>query len=378
VTRQVLVLNAGSSTIKFELLDAERWSPIGSGLIDRVSDPSEGFARFEAEVTRMLKDASMLRAIGHRVVHGGERFVEPTWIDREVITELRALNELAPLHNPPALLGIELALQRFPNTPNVAVFDTAFHRSLPPRAYRYAVPRELYAEHRIRRFGFHGTSHAFVAKRAAELLARPLDQLDLITLHLGNGASAAAIQRGRSIDTSMGFTPLEGLVMGTRSGDLDPAISIHLLRALGKTSAEVDHLLEHESGLLGLCGSSDLRDVQEQAEAGDADAELAIEIYCYRIKKYVGAYLAALGRADAIVFTAGVGENAARIRHDCLDGLGALGIEIDPAKNSASSGGPREIQSEQSRIKVLVVPTDETLEIAQQALAIVEKRGAPR
>jgi acetate kinase len=378
VARSVLVLNAGSSTLKFELLDVDRWASLGSGLIDRVSDPAEGFARFYEESSRLLQDPSGLAVIGHRVVHGGERFVEPTRIDADTLGALRELVDLAPLHNPPALIGIDLAQKRFPGTPNVAVFDTAFHRSLPPRAYRYALPRETYLHDRIRRYGFHGTSHSFVAKQAAGLLGRPLDQIDLITLHLGNGASACAIQRGQSVDTSMGFTPLEGLVMGTRSGDLDPAISIYLATKLGKSPREVEQLLEHDSGLVGLCGSSDVRDVLRRAEAQDPDAELAIAVYCYRVKKYVGAYLAALGRADAIVFTAGVGENAAPIRRACLEGLADLGIEVDPAKNSARSTGPREIQSAASRIKVLVIPTNETLEIAQQALAVVDDRGAPR
>jgi acetate kinase len=376
VTRSVLVLNAGSSTLKFELLDADGWSPLGSGLIDRLGDPSEGFARFVEQIDRLLKDPSHLAAIGHRVVHGGERFVEPTRIDADTLAALRGLVDLAPLHNPPALIGIELAQKRFPGTPNVAVFDTAFHRSLPPRAYRYALPKEVYP--RIRRYGFHGTSHSFVAKLAAGLLGRPLDQLNLITLHLGNGASATAIERGRSVDTSMGFTPLEGLVMGSRSGDLDPAILFYLTTALGKSVGEVEQMLEHQSGLLGLCGSSDMRDVLKRAAGNDPDAELALGVYCYRIKKYVGAYLAVLGRTDAIVFTAGVGENAAPIRQACLEGLAGLGIEVDPAKNAARSKDPREIQSAASRIKVLVIPTNETLEIAQQALAVVDEIGAPR
>jgi acetate kinase len=315
-----------------------------------------------------LKDMSELSAIGHRVVHGGEAFRLPTLIDDAVIERIRDMIPLAPLHNPANLVGIEVALGQAPDVPQVAVFDTAFHQSIAAHAYRYAVPEALYSGHKVRRFGFHGTSHAYVAKRAAALLGRPLWSLNLITLHLGNGASAAAIRDGQSVDTSMGMTPLEGLIMGTRCGDIDPAIHFYLAREAGLDSAELEALLNQESGMKGICGQNDMREVHRLADAGDAEAGLALDMYCYRIKKYIGAYSAVLGRVDAVVFTGGVGENDAQVRAQVIDGLGNLGLVIDAVRNAEDRSGAVAIHHDDSPVAILVVPTNEELEIALQTL----------
>jgi acetate kinase len=293
-------------------------------------------------------------------------------VDDEVAAAIRSLIPLAPLHNPSNLLGIEAARIRFPGIPQVAVFDTAFHQTLPPAAYRYAVPRELYDEHQVRRYGFHGTSHAHIAREAAHYLGHPPGELNLITLHLGNGASAAAIRGGKSIDTSMGMTPLEGLVMGTRSGDLDPAIPFYLIRQLALPPEKVESLLNKESGLKGVCGFSDMREIQQRAGEGDERAGLAFEMFCYRVRKYIGAYLAVLGRLDAIVFTGGIGENSGPVRRAVCDGLRHLGITVDEGKNGAVGGKTWEIQADGAPVRVLVVRTNEELEIALQAEAVVE------
>jgi len=280
---------------------------------------------------------------------------------------------LAPLHNPANLAGIVAAERAFPDVPHVAVFDTAFHQTMPPAAYTYAIDRELAEKHRIRRYGFHGTSHRFVSRAAAEFLGRPVEELRMIVLHLGNGASACAVSGGRSVDTSMGMTPLEGLVMGTRSGDLDPAVLLHLQRRAGLDVDEVDDLLNKRSGILGLGGHGDMRDLESAAESGDADAELTLEVYAHRIRAYVGAYAAQLGRVDAIVFTAGVGENSALVRARSLAGLEGFGVEVDPARNGERVGGARRISTDASRTAVLVIPTNEELEIARQTLEVVER-----
>ncbi len=375
---RILVLNCGSSSIKYRLFDEERG--VAKGIVERigqqdgdVADHRHGLERVMEDLDAHLSDGG-LDAIGHRVVHGGEEFVEPALVDSDVIERIRAQIPLAPLHNPANLLGIEVAVELEPELPQVAVFDTAFHRTLPPRAFRYAIPEEMYRDHGVRRYGFHGTSHSFVANEAAVHLGRPLDELNMITLHLGNGASATAIERGRSVDTSMGLSPLEGLVMGSRSGDIDPAIVFHLERSAGLTSDEVETMLNRRSGLLGLCGDLDVREVQRRAEAGDADARLALDVYGYRIKKYVGAYLAALGSVDAIVFTGGVGENQADIRRRALDGLENLGIAVDDSLNRSVdlSGGPVTISAQTSHTAVLVIATNEELEIARQVRQVVE------
>ena len=370
---RILVLNSGSSSIKYRAYDGD--ALLIKGLVDRIGEPGSdvpdhaaGFADLMARLAEAgLSDG--LDAIGHRVVHGGEEFVEPSVVDEAVIERIRAQIPLAPLHNPANLTGIEVAYELRPDLPQVAVFDTAFHRTMPARAYRYALPESLYTEHGVRRYGFHGTSHAFVAGEAAAHLGRELGETNLITLHLGNGASMAAIEGGRSVDTSMGMSPLEGLVMGTRSGDIDPAIVFHLLREAGMEPSRVEALLNKESGLKGLSGDNDMRTIQRRAEGGDAAAALALDVYCYRIRKYLGAYYAVLGRVDAIVFTGGVGENQPGVRETVTAGLERLGIRVDPARNAAAdaSGGPAPIHAEPSEVAVLVVATDEELSIARQA-----------
>jgi acetate kinase len=380
---RVLVLNTGSSSIKYQLFDMGDRSVLTSGLVERigeagsqVADHQQGFASsFEAlESSGGLRDP--LAGIGHRVVHGGGRFSAPALIDQQVVEAIREQVPLAPLHNPSNLLGIQVAMAAFPATPQVAVFDTAFHRTMPPRAWRYALPRDLADRLRIRRYGFHGTSHAFVARRAAEHLGVPLAQLNLVTLHLGNGASVAAVAGGRCIDTSMGFTPLEGLVMGTRTGDLDPAIVFFLHREAGLPVGEIDELLNEQSGLKGLTGANDMREVERRAAAGDGPAREALEVYCYRARKYVGAYAAALGRVDALVFTAGIGEHSQVVRAGVCQGLERLGVRLDRARNGAPSHGPRTVSGDDSEVAVLVVPTNEELEIAEQTLAVVAAHDA--
>lgn len=359
----VLVLNTGSSSIKHRLLDTATGARLGGGVVEEVADIAEGVRRIVDE----LGDVAVA-AVGHRVAHGGERFTEPTVVDDAVLGELAGVVPLAPLHNPSNLAGIEAARAAWPDVPHVAVFDTAFHRTLAPRAYRYAVPAPWYAEHGVRRYGFHGTSVAYVSRRAAEVLGRPLDALDLIVAHLGNGASITAVRHGESVDTSMGLTPLEGLVMGTRSGDVDPAVIGHVAAATGQPAEDVLGDLNRASGLLGLCGASDMREVTGRAAGGDPDAQLAIDVFAHRVKRYVGAYLAVLGRCDAIVFTAGIGEHSTVVRAAICEGLGGLGISLDAARNERSD---TVISPDGSPVAVLVVPTDEELEIARQVDALV-------
>jgi acetate kinase len=312
-----------------------------------------------------------LAAIGHRAVHGGTRFTEPVLIDDQVVEGMKELVPLAPLHNPANITGIEVARRLRPDLPQVAVFDTAFHSTIPEAAARYAIDRATADEYGIRRYGFHGTSHAYVSRKAAELIGRPLEDVNTIVLHLGNGASATAVRGGVSVETSMGLTPLEGLVMGTRSGDLDPAIVLHLQRTAGLTADETDDLLNKRSGMLGLCGENDMREVVSRAEGSDSDAVLALDVYTHRLRKYVGAYLAVLGRVDVIAFTAGVGENNSVIRAAALDGLDGLGIGIDPVRNSAPEREARVISPEGTKVTVAVVPTDEEYEIARQTYELV-------
>jgi acetate kinase len=350
----VFVLNCGSSTVKYARIDLARPA-------ERVRGTIEG--RPEAAMAAALEAAAGAAVVAHRVVHGGARFSDPVVIDDEVLDEIEALSRLAPLHNPVNATGIEVARNALPDVPHVAVFDTAFHQTLPPHAYTYAVPREWAERHDVRRYGFHGTSHAFVSRAAAALLQRDLADTKLIVLHLGNGASATAVDGGRSVDTSMGMTPLEGLVMGTRCGDIDPSVVL-MMRGAEET-------LNHRSGMLALAGDGDLRRVHEKIAQGDEAAALALDVYCYRIRKYVGAYLAALGGADAIVFTAGVGENDAVVRERALAGLEALGIAVDPVRNV--EGAPV-ISPDGAEVAVLVVPTDEELEMAGQAAALVASR----
>ena len=399
----ILVLNSGSSSIKYKLFHGDELRLVASGLVDRIG--LEG-SRIRHElitpsgITTIVRDQpipdhqhgleaviallqepdiavihapSEIRAVGHRVVHGGERFSDPVLIDDEVIETIRRLIPYAPLHNPANLEGILVARRLFPQAAQVAVFDTAFHQTLPPRAYRYALPNVLYQEHGVRVYGFHGTSHAYVAREAARWLGRPLEDVHLITAHLGNGASMAAIQQGRSIDTTMGFTPLPGLVMGTRSGDIDPAIIFYLAQRLEMSIADIDRLLNKQSGLLGLAGSSDVRDVIQRMEAGDEDARLALDVYTYRIRKYIGAYTAALDHVDALVFTAGVGENSPYVRAESCRGLEPLGFVLDPERNQTVVQGVTPIHADESQVAILVIPTNEELEIARQTLALLER-----
>jgi acetate kinase len=378
---RILVLNSGSSSLKYQLFDmaerallaggaAERIGEVGSELPDHAAALGQIFDLLADG--RALGDGGELFAIGHRVVHGGEAFREPSLIDDRVLETIRQLSPLAPLHNPANLMGIEVALARRPDVPQVAVFDTAFHQTIPPRAYRYAVPDEWYRSHGVRRYGFHGTSHAYVAKQVAGELGRPLEELNLIVLHLGNGASVTAIANGKSVDTSMGLTPLEGLVMGTRGGDIDPGVIIHLARHAGINIDQIDAGLNEDCGLSGLCGVGDVRDVLQREAAGDARARLALDVYTYRMRKYIGAYMASLGHVDAIVFTAGVGENSPDIRERACKGLGALGVELDEARNRTNETIARPIHRPGARLAVWVVPTNEELEIAEQTLECVQ------
>jgi acetate kinase len=372
VTR-VLVLNCGSSSLKYRLFDGD--DTLVTGLVERIGEDGSPVLDHEAALQQITASIDLvgLAAIGHRVVHGGDRFTEPTLIDDDVVAAIEALVPLAPLHNPPNLTGIAVARRLLPHVPQVAVFDTAFHHTLPPAAREYAIDADVAARFGIHRYGFHGTSHTYVSRRTAALLDRPLDAINVITLHLGNGASACAVAGGRSVATSMGLTPLEGLVMGTRSGDLDPAIALHLQRTGGMSVDEVDDLLNHRSGLLGLCGANDVREVLRRRAAGDAAATLALDVYAQRVKSYVGAYYALLGHVDAITFTAGVGEHAVEVRAAALAGLHRLGIRVDDARNRAAEPRERLISPEGAEVAVCVVPTDEELEIATETRAVVAR-----
>ena len=371
---RILVLNSGSSSLKFQVFDMAGPHLLIGGAAERIGEPDSisdhasalDYVDRRLEEAGTLGDGEGLAAIGHRVVHGGEAFREPCVIDDRVIDTIRELSPLAPLHNPPNLLGIEVARERWPHVPQVAVFDTAFHQSVPPRAYRYAVPDSWYRSHGVRRYGFHGTSHAYVAKQTARELGRPLEKLNLIVLHLGNGASVTAVANGKSIDTSMGLTPLEGLVMGTRGGDLDPGVLLHMASHGGMSVDEIATSLNHDSGLTGLCGAGDMRDILRREADGDESARLALEVYVYRMRKYIGAYVAALGRVDAIVFTAGVGENSPDIRARVCEKLDVLGVKLDEGRNRAHRSGARPIHAEGAPVAVWVVPTNEELEIALQ------------
>jgi acetate kinase len=398
---KILVINSGSSSIKYQLFDMPAETVLASGVLeqigetqsrlthqtrnaqdemdeivktDAVADHQAGFQLIGAVLSESgaVQDTNALSGIGHRVVHGGEEFREPTLINDKVIETIHRLSPLAPLHNPANLMGIEVTMQNAPDVPQVAVFDTAFHQSIPVHAFRYAIPQDLYEAHHVRRYGFHGTSHHYVAKQAARLMDRPLNSLNLISLHLGNGASAAAVKGGRSIDTSMGMTPLEGLIMGTRCGDIDPAIIFYLKRKTGLARDDVESILNKDSGLKGICGVNDMRQIEELAQDGNPQARLAIEMVCYRIKKYIGAYYAVLGRLDALIFTAGIGEKSPLIRAGACRGLSHLGIDVDPETNKRRSKQAFEIQTRGSTVKVLVIPTNEELEIAEQTLACIQ------
>ena len=372
----VLVLNSGSSSLKYSLVKPVTGVSVVDGIVERIGEQG-GVADHEAALRAAfavisadgldLADLGVV-AVGHRVVHGGPDLYRPTVIDDLTVEQLRKLAPLAPLHNPPAVLGIEVARRLLPDLPHVAVFDTAFFHDLPPAASTYAIDRELAAAWHIRRYGFHGTSHEFVSAQAAEFLGVPKESLNQIVLHLGNGASASAIAGGRPLDTSMGLTPMEGLVMGTRSGDVDAGVITYLWRTAGMPVDQIETMLNRRSGMLGLSGESDFRIVHQCIASGDAAAELAYAVYIHRLRKYVGAYLAVLGRTDVITFTAGVGENDAAVRRDALDGLSRLGIELDNALNESPERGARRISADGSPTTVLVIPTDEELAIARACL----------
>lgn len=396
---KILVLNTGSSSFKFKLLDVNNKETLLSGLVERIGEETS-FSKAEIEKTgekltddrrvanhsvgvalmkefieksKVISDLSEISAIGHRVVQGGEKFAKPALITPELLDEVKKLIPLAPLHNPANIQGIEEMQKNFPGIPNVAVFDTSFHQTMPRHAFMYALPYEFYEKFGIRRYGFHGTSHAYVSKQAAKLLNLPFEEFSGISLHIGSGASVCAVENGKSIDTSMGFTPLEGLIMGTRTGDMDPAIYGYLERELNVDSTEIDNILNKKSGILGIFGKNDMRDVEGSMDT-DEKAKLAYDMFIYRIVKYVGSYWAAIKNNQAIIFTAGVGENSNFVRRDVCAALAHFGVEIDPAINDVRSKEARIISTANSKIKVLVIPTDEEQEIADEVVKIISQK----
>ena len=401
---KILVINCGSSSVKYQLIDTETEVALAKGMVSRIGmsgamlahkphdrpevkvtgEILDHIAAVEYVVTMLLsenhgviKDRSEIEAVGHRVVHGGEQFADSVLITPELMTVLRSLIELAPLHNPHNLRGITACQKTLAGVPQVAVFDTAFHHKMPPHAYVYGLPYVMYKRYGIRRYGFHGMSHRYVSERVATLLGRSIGDIKVITCHLGNGASVAAIDRGMSIDTSMGFTPLEGLLMGTRSGDMDPAIILHVMAREELSLHEANTLLNKHSGLAGISGvSSDMREIVEAAQAGHANAKLAFDVYCYRLKKYVGAYAATMGGLDVLAFTAGVGENSPIVRKQTCENLDFLGLRVDARKNSESNAREGEISADGSKVKVFVVPTNEELVIARDTRDIIEGAGS--
>jgi acetate kinase len=398
--RHILVINSGSSSIKYQLFDMPHTRPLAAGLLERIgTENSHHSCRWQQddghyaqcdqvnpipdhryglhlvfkqlEQTGVLTHQDRLEGIGHRVVHGGSHFKGPTLIDEQVVEVIRSTIPLAPLHNPANLNGIEVAMDLSPDVPQVAIFDTAFHQTMPSHAYLYALPWEWYERYQVRRYGFHGTSHGYVAKRAAAMLNKPLTSLNLISMHLGNGASITAIKGGTSIDTSMGMTPLEGLVMGTRCGDIDPSIPGYMARNTNLDFHEIENELNQHSGLKGLCEVSDMREVIELAEKGNPRASHAIELFCYRIKKYIGAYSAVLGSVDGLIITGGIGEHSAQIRQEICSNLEGLGISLDDSSNQQVMDKETAIHTADSDVAILVIPTNEELEIAQQTEALL-------
>jgi acetate kinase len=400
---KILVINCGSSSLKYQLLDMTTATALASGLIERIGEPqgllthknhpdTDGETQIEREEpiadheaglrlaqelladprTGVVADAADIQAVGHRVVHGGEAFKASALISSEVIAAIEKTIPLAPLHNPANLMGIRVARELFPEAPQVAVFDTAFHQTMPPQAYHYALPYEFYEELGVRRYGFHGTSHKFVAAEAAGLLERPLEDLNLVTAHLGSGASICAIAKGRSIDTSMGMTPLGGVMMGTRGGDLDPGVLMYIAEQKGYSVAEIDRVLQKESGLKGICGSNDMRDIHARAADGDERARLAQDMFIHRIRQYIGAYFFVLGKVDALVFTAGIGEHDPLTRQKCCEGLEPFGLILNSETNRTGRGQARAISTPDSPVRILVIPTNEELEIARQTVEVLE------
>lgn len=401
---RILILNSGSSSVKYSIYDMHNESLLYSGKIERigetgsicihrrhnptgvpdeqvthhpVADHATGLSLiFDILLGYKPGSGNLFDAIGHRVVHGGESFHAPTIIDESITAAIRDMIPLAPLHNPANLAGIEASRAMFPDIPQVAIFDTAFYRTLPPRAYRYAIPDELYQQHHVRRYGFHGISHKYVSAEAANFLGRPLASLRIISLHLGNGASVTATQGGVSIDTSMGMTPQEGLVMGSRCGDIDPSLCFYLSRSQGMSIDEIESMFNHDSGLKGLCGSNDMREVHRLAAEGSEQARLAIDVYCYRASKYIGAYFTALGGLDVLTFTGGIGENDPVIRNTICDRLSAFGISLDNRLNQSDAKNTSVISHKKSKVTVLVVPAREELEIARQTLTLLGNFGS--
>lgn len=400
VSMKVLVVNSGSSSLKYQLINTGTEQVLARGLCERIGDPAGGgrlkhnsegrhqlireepvqdhikavdlaFAALVDPEYGAISDLDEIDAVGHRVVNGGEKLIRPVRINDEVIRVVDEMSPLSPLHNPPNLMGIQACMDRLPEKPQVAVFDTAFHSTMPPKAYMYALPYELYEEMGIRRYGFHGTSHKYVSRRAVDMLREcGLTDTKIVTCHLGNGCSMAAVVNGECVDTTMGVSPAEGLVMGTRSGDIDPAILPFLAKHKGWSPDELENLINKRSGLLGVSGTSnDMRDVEDGAAGGDERAELALELFCYRIRKYIGAYAAAMNGLDAIVFTGGIGENSPVVRGRVCSGLGVLGVHLDEAANEAR-GTERAISRSDSRVQVLVIPTNEELEIARETVEI--------
>ena len=398
-----LVINTGSSSIKYQFIDMPSGKVLCAGLVERIGeekgkiihkkyhkektldivfkeqilDHKYGMKRVASLLTDsdygVITDTSAIKLVGHRVVLGGEKFKTTSVITSEVKKTIDTLSVIAPLHNPPNLIGIKGAEQIFPNALQVAVFDTSFHHTLPDYAFRYALPEYFYSKHGVRVYGFHGTSHQYVAGQASEMLNKPIDEVNLITIHLGNGASITAIKNGKSIDTSLGMTPVTGLVMGTRVGDIDPGVLIYMEESLGIDIQEIKRIINKESGLKGLAGNNDLRLIQEQYEEGDPKAKLALKLYTYRIKKYIGSYIAIIGNIDAIVFTAGVGENSSLVRKMTTEGLSHLGIELNEELNTSINKEERDISSDSATVKTLVIPTNEEFEIAKQAFEVFQK-----
>ncbi len=378
--RLVLVINSGSSSLKYQLIDPDSEVARAGGGVQQIGEPSSRVADHE-EALRLafeqLAEAGVdltscgLLAVGHRVVHGGKAFYRPTLLDDARVAELEKLSELAPLHNPPAVQGIKVARKLLPNVAHIAVFDTAFFHNLPAAAATYAMNRELAERWHIRRYGFHGTSHRYVSERAAAFLGRPLESLNQIVLHLGNGASASAIAGGRPVDTSMGLTPLEGLVMGTRSGDIDPGVISYLWRSAKMGVDEIESMLNNRSGVWGLAGERDFRKLGAMIESGDESAQLAYDVFIHRLRKYIGAYLAVLGHTDVVSFTAGIGENDAAVRRDAVAGMEELGMVVDERRNLSADNGARRISADDSPIAVLVVPTNEELAIARDCVSLL-------
>ncbi|WP_138206698.1 acetate kinase [Haloimpatiens lingqiaonensis] len=396
---KILVINCGSSSLKYQLIDMETEKALAKGLVERIGiegsilTQKAGEDKYVIETPMkdhqvavelvlnalvdkehgVISDMSEISAVGHRVVHGGEKYANSVLVNDDVLKNIEECIKLAPLHNPANIIGINACKKLMPNTPMVTVFDTAFHQTMPEQAYMYALPYEMYTKHGVRRYGMHGTSHKFVSLTAAEMMGKDIKDLKILTCHLGNGASCSAVDHGKCIDTSMGLTPLEGLVMGTRCGDMDPAIVPFLMKAEGLSIEEMDNLMNKKSGVLGVSGvSSDFRDIENAASEGNHRAQLALDVFHYRVKKYIGSYIAAMGGIDCLVFTAGLGENSISSREEICKGLEFFGIELDTEKNNVR-GKAVEVSAEGSKVKIFVIPTNEELMIARDTMEIVNK-----